>query len=130
MQKVEDNVSVWAKDLIFQMLSSGQSDSRELIQSVSRGDMLSRCFKEALRLELTYSDLHSSSPLPQNTLPNELGLKGCSLCCKANKSYQSKVIFSLISEENKAKEIMLVANDLWFNTGVKCSCKAIKEMRV
>lgn len=86
-------------------------DSQELIQSMSRGDMLSCCFKEALRLELTSSDLHFS-PLPQNTFPNELGSKGCSLCCKANKSYRGEVIFSLISEENKAKETMLVANDL------------------
>lgn len=56
---------MWVRDLIFHMLSSGQSDSWELIQSVSRGDMLSRCFKEALRLELTYSDLHFSSPFPK-----------------------------------------------------------------
>lgn len=74
--------------------------------------MLSCCFQEALRLELTSSDLHFSIPFPQNTLPNELGLKGCSLCCKAKKSRQGKVIFSLISEENNAKETTLVANDL------------------
>lgn len=47
-------------------------DGQELIQSVSRGDMLSRCFKEVLRLELTSGDLHSLPALTQNTLPNEL----------------------------------------------------------
>lgn len=81
-------------------------------------------------MELTSRDLYFSSPLPQNTLPNELGLKGYSLCCKDNKSYQGKVIFSLISEENKAKETTLVAKDLWLNMRVKYGCKAIKEMRV
>lgn len=92
-------------------LSSSQPDVQELIQSVSRGDMLSCCLKEALRLELTSSDLYFSL-LSQNTLPNELGLKGYSLCGKANKSYQGQVIFSLIYEKNKAKETMLAANDL------------------
>lgn len=88
-----------------------QPDSEELIQSLSRGDMLSCCFTEALRLELTSCDLHFSS-LPQNTRFNDLVSKGCSLRCKANKSYQGQVIFLLISDENKAKETMLVANDL------------------
>lgn len=58
--------------------TSRQPDSEELIQSVSRGDMLSCCFTEALRLELTSGDLRFSS-LPQNTRFNESGLKGCSL---------------------------------------------------
>lgn len=50
--------------------------------------------------------------------------RGAAFCCKANKSYQGKVTFSLISKENKAKETRLVV------TGVKNSCEAIKEMIV
>lgn len=91
--------------------------------------MLSCCFKETLRSELTSSDLHFS-PFPKTHSLMSRAWRAASVCCKANKSYQGKVKISLISKENKAKETALVVNDLWLNTRVKYSCKAIKEMTV